>query len=63
MRPSAPPARRRPGTTKAPVEVTLYPILVVAPIFGASIDLPSLRRGRERRRRRERAQSASTDAP
>ena len=27
---------------KAPVEFTLYPILVVAPIFGASIDLPSL---------------------
>src|SRR5262245_62606750 len=33
-----------PTTSKPqpPVEVTLYPILVQAPIYGASIDLPSV---------------------
>jgi hypothetical protein len=52
-----------PGTTKAPVEVTLYPILVVAPIFGASIDLPSLpSRPPSDDGGESGAQSASTDA-
>ena len=33
-----PSSQRKP----APFEVTIYPILVEAPIFGASIDLPAL---------------------
>src|SRR4051794_12551515 len=41
---SAPARAQEAGTsgTKTPVEVTLYPILVVAPLFGASVNLPSL---------------------
>ena len=36
-------AAQAPDAAKpVPVEVTIYPILVVAPIFGASIDLPSI---------------------
>jgi hypothetical protein len=30
------------GQAKRPVEIVFYPILIEAPIFGASIDLPSL---------------------
>ena len=31
-----------PPPSKKPIEVVIYPILIEAPIFGASIDLPSL---------------------
>src|ERR1700750_1676159 len=38
-----PAAAQDPNAHKpAPLEITIYPILVVAPIFGASVDLPSL---------------------
>jgi hypothetical protein len=51
------------GTPTAGVEVTVYPILVVAPLFGASVDLPSLpsRPPGEDGGGESGAQSASTD--
>src|SRR5207237_361978 len=36
------PAAAQDARKPEPTEITIYPVLVVAPIFGATVDLPSL---------------------